>query len=103
MPKAIFDIDSSPELSAYALSKSAGDDCEITIKGKFISADGGKLEMDMEELEYMYDDELESIETEDEGIGLEVLLLSDMEEEASNEGREVVAEDDESFYEEEEV
>ena len=93
MQKFTLDYADNPDLSAYALSKEAGDECEITVKGKVVSTDGGVMEIAVEELEYEYEDEMmESEPTSDEPIEIALIEVSDMEEESSEEGREEITE-----------
>lgn len=100
MQKFTLDFNDNPDLSAYALSKSPGDECEITVKGKLVSTDGGVMEIGVEELEYTYEDEvMETEPTDEEPVAIAVMDVSDMEEMASEEGREEVGE---SLYGEEE-
>lgn len=94
MTKAVFDFASNHELSNFAVSKNPGDDVEIVIKGKFISADGGRLEIDMEELEFEYDDQEVEIEPDlEDPVALEVFEVSDMGEASSEAGDEELGDD----------
>jgi hypothetical protein len=91
MQKFTLDYSDNPDLSAYAMSKTPGDECEITVKGKLISTDGGVMEMSVEEIEYEYEDEtMETEPSDEEPVALAVLAVSDMEEESSEEGREMM-------------
>lgn len=101
MQKAVFDFADNPELSNFAMSKEPGDDCEITMKGKFVSADGGKLEMSIDEMEFEYDDtEVEIEPSVEDPVALEVFAVSEMGEESSEAGDEELG--DESLLEDEE-
>lgn len=85
--KAVFDTADNPELTNFAASKSPGDDCELTLKGKFISADGGKLEIDLEEIEFEYNDtEVEIEPSVEDPVALEVFAVSEMGEASSEAG-----------------
>lgn len=100
--KAVFDIADNPELTNYAMSKGPGDDCEITLKGKFESADGGKLEMSIDELEFEYDgNEITEEPTIEDPVALEVIGVSEMGEASSEAGSQPL--DDEILFDEEEV
>lgn len=91
MQKFTLDFADNPDLSAYAMSKTAGDECEITIKGKVISTDGGVMEIDVEGLEYEYDGEdMETEPSAEEPVAIAVIDVSDMEAESSEEGREEI-------------
>lgn len=104
MQKVIIDYSDNPELAAYVASKSPGDECEITFRMKFISGDGGKMEASVEEMEYEYEDEdVEIAPSEEEPIAMEVITVSDMEEESSEEGRETMGMESLMDDEEEEV
>lgn len=93
MQKFTLDFADNPDLSAYALSKEAGDECEITVKGKVISTDAGVMEIGVEELEYEYEGEDKEVEpTSDEPVEIALIELSELEEEASEEGREEITE-----------
>lgn len=93
MQKFTLDFADNPDLSAYAMSKAPGDDCEITVKGKVVSTDGGTMEIDVEELEYEYEGEdMETEPTSDEPVALAVIEVSEMEEESSMDGREEIGE-----------
>jgi hypothetical protein len=92
--KAVFDFADNPELTNLAMSKEAGDDCEITIKGKFVSADGGKLEMSIDEMEFEYDDnEVEIEPSTEDPVALEVFAVSDLGAESSEKGDEDLGDD----------
>lgn len=85
--KAVFDVADNPELTNYAMSKEPGDDCEIILKGKFQSSDGGRLEMSIDELEFEYDgNEITEEPTIEDPVALEVFDVSEMGEESSKEG-----------------
>lgn len=101
MQKAVFDFADNPELSNFAMSKEPGDDCEIIMKGKFVSADGGKLEMSIDEMEFEYDDtEVEIEPSVEDPVALEVFAVSEMGEASSEAGDEELG--DESLLEDEE-
>jgi len=92
--KAVFDFADNPELTNLAMSKEPGDDCEITIKGKFVSAAGGKLELMVEELEFEYDgNEVEIEPSTEDPVALEVFAVSDLGA-ASSEAGDVELDDD---------
>lgn len=92
--KAVFDFADNPELTNLAMSKEPGDDCEITIKGKFVSADGGKLEIMIDELEFEYNDnEVEIEPSAEDPVALEVFAVSDLGVESSEKGDEDLGDD----------
>ncbi len=88
MQKAVIDYSENPALGAYAKSKSAGDSCSFKLKGKFISAAGGKIVFNVKEIEYEYEDEKTTVKPDlDEPVSLAVIEVSDAEEESSKEGQ----------------
>lgn len=90
MQKLVIDYSDNPELANYIASKSEGDECEMTFKGRFISDDGGKAEFGVDTVEVEYEgDALEIAPTADEPVEAELLILSEMEEEASEAGDEM--------------
>lgn len=85
----------NPQLQNYFTSKEAGDDYEITIRGKIVSTQGGMTEASIAEIEPDYmDDEDDLIEPDaDEPVAIDVIELSPMEEESAEMGMEVLDED----------
>lgn len=92
MQKAIIDYTENPALGAYAKSKSPNDECTIKLKGKFVSDAGGKIEMNLKEIEYEYEGEATTVKPDlDEPVSLAVVEVGEAEEESSKEGREEIS------------
>lgn len=90
MQKLVIDYSDNPELANYIASKSAGDKCEMTFYGKFISDDGGKAELSIDTVGVEYEgEELEVEPTTDEPVEAELLILTEVEEEQSEAGDEM--------------
>ncbi len=79
----------SPELQNYFTSKEAGEECELTIKGRIVSTQPGMTEIDIEEVELDYAESDEPVmPDEEEPLGIEIIELSDMEEASEEMGME---------------
>lgn len=95
MQKAIIDHADNPELNNYLLSLENGDEGEMRVKFRKVSTDGGQSEVSIEKVIIEYEDEETEIEpSEEEPIAIAIVETSDLEELSSEEGDEVIVEDE---------
>ena len=88
MQKTRIDYGNNSELQMALMNKKPGEECELTIKLKTISADDESLEGSVEELTYKYDGEEMTIEpTTEEPVGMDMFSDLEMDDE-SEEGDE---------------